>query len=374
MLRHAPIFLASLLLAACSSSTTESASQPAPAPGATEQPPAADPTPPTPPSLTYERSDVAIDPGRDHHTTMVIETPAGPWLYVVGGTDAWEVMHNDVQRAKIGTDGKLGAFEKVGVLPDPRAGHCMVKKGDRLYLFGGIVGVKASAPSTTSVILTLDAEGKVASSAPGPELPVAVMHLACELVGDSVYALGGRGSDSKSTTLSARTTIGADGSASAFESLTPLVPDRSHHAAFVRGKNLYVLGGITGDPVGSKAKDRKDVVVAEIGTDGKLGPWLAAGALPTAISVSAAQLRDEFVYVTGGLEEGGFTNKVRRASFNEDGTLTDFTTLKATLPDARGHVHQTPMYGSFIYSVGGKNDDNESLGTIDVGRFEAPVE
>lgn len=305
---------------------------------------------------------------------MVIETPAGPWLYVVGGTDAWEVMHNDVQRAKIGTDGKLGAFEKVGILPDPRAGHCMVKKGDRLYLFGGIVGVKASAPSTTSVILTLDAEGKVASSAPGPELPVAVMHLACELVGDSVYALGGRGSDSKSTTLSARTTIGADGSASAFESLTPLVPDRSHHAAFVRGKNLYVLGGITGDPVGSKAKDRKDVVVAEIGTDGKLGPWLAAGALPTAISVSAAQLRDEFVYVTGGLEEGGFTNKVRRASFNEDGTLTDFTTLKATLPDARGHVHQTPMYGSFIYSVGGKNDDNESLGTIDIGRFEAPVE
>lgn len=250
----------------------------------------------------------------------------------------------------------------------------MVKQGDRLYLFGGIVGVKASAPSTTSVILTLDAEGKVASSKPGPELPVAVMHLACELVGDTVYALGGRGENSRSTTLSARTTIGADGSASAFEDLTPLVPDRSHHAVFVRGKNLYVLGGITGDPVGSNSKNRKDVVVAEISADGKLGSWLAAGALPTSISVSAAQLHRDFVYVAGGLEEGGFTNKIRRASFNDDGTLTDFTTLKSTLPDARGHVHQTPMHGSFIYSVGGKNDDNESLGTIDVGRFDPPVE
>jgi hypothetical protein len=305
---------------------------------------------------------------------MIIETASGPFLYVVGGTDAWSVMHSDVQRAPIGKDGKLGAFESAGMLPDPRAGHCMVKKGDRLYLFGGIVGVKASAPSTTSVVLTLDADGKVAGSAPGPELPVAVMHLACELVGDTVYALGGRGVDSKSTTLSARTTIGADGTASAFESMTALVPDRSHHATFTRGKNLYVLGGITGDPVGSNAKNRKDVVVAEIGADGKLGPWLAAGALPTSISVSAAQLHQDFVYVTGGLEEDGFTNKIRRASFNDDGTLTDFTTLKATLPDARGHVHQTPMYGSFIYSVGGKNDDNESLGTIDVGRFEPAIE
>lgn len=135
-----------------------------------------------------------------------------------------------------------------------------------------------------------------------------------------------------------------------------------------------MLGGITGDPVGSNAKERKDVVVAEIGGDGKLGPWLAAGALPTAISVSSAQLHQDSVYVVGGLEEGGFTNKIRRATFLEDGTLSEFTTLDAKLPDARGHVHQTPMYGSFIYSVGGKNDDNESLGTIDVGRFEAPVE
>lgn len=375
MPRHAPSSLLSLLLLACSSET-ESVRAPAPrdtGQSGTEQPTPPDP-PATPPKLTFGRSDVAIDPGRDHHTTMVIETPAGPYLYVVGGTDAWAVMHSDVQRARIGKDGKLGAFESAGRLPDPRAGHCMVKKGDRLYLFGGIVGVKASAPSTSSVILSLDADGKVTGGIPGPELPIAVMHLACELVGDTVYVLGGRGSDSKSTTLSARTEISADGTASAFESLTPLVPDRSHHAVFVRGRSLYVLGGITGDPVGANAKNRKDVVVAEIGDDGKLSPWFAAGALPTAISVSSAQLHRDAVYVVGGLEEGGFTNKIRRATFLEDGTLGDFATLDATLPDARGHVHQTPMYGSFIYSVGGKNDDNESLGTIDIGRFEPSVE
>src|SRR5687768_5909842 len=113
MLRHASFLLASLLLAACSSTTIETA----PPPANDGQPPEdapVDATPKPPPSLTFARSDVAIDPGRDHHTTMVIETASGPWLYVVGGTDAWQLMHNDVQRARIGKDGKLGAFESAG--------------------------------------------------------------------------------------------------------------------------------------------------------------------------------------------------------------------------------------------------------------------
>lgn len=372
MLRHAPYLLASLLLTACSSSTTESASQPAPVPAATEEPPA-DTPPPNLPNVSFERSDVAISPGRDHHTSMIIETASGPWLYVFGGTDGWATIHNDVQRAKIGKDGKLSPFESAGRLPDPRAGHCMVKKGDRIYLFGGVVGTQEAAPSATSVVLTLDSDGQVTGSVPGPQLPIPVLHLSCELIGDNVYAVGGRGPDNKATALSARTTIGADGVASPFENMTPLLPERSHHATFVRGNNLYVFGGIHGSNRTNPA-DRKDVVEAEIGPDGKLGPWLAAGSLPEAISVSSAQIHEDGVYVVGGLEEGGFTNKIRRATFKEDGTLTEFTTLKATLPGARGHVHQTPVYGSFIYSVGGKNDDNESLGTIDVGRFEAPVE
>ncbi len=322
------------------------------------------------PAITVERSSTQIAPVRDHHATAVVETTSGPWLYVIGGTDAWNTLHNDVLRAPIGDGGKLGAFESAGTLPEPRAGHCMVKKGDRLYLLGGIVGGVRSGPSTSSVVLALDAEGKVTSTSPGPELPTAVMHVGCEIAGDSIYAMGGRGTDSKSTKLSARTKIAADGSLSPFENLTPLVPDRSHHAVFVRGKTLYLLGGLRGDPVGNKQDNRKDIVAADIAPDGTLGEWYGAGTLPTAISVSSAQLYKDAVYVFGGLESDAFSAKIRRATFLEDGTLSEFTTMKAELPDARGHVHQTPMYGSFIFSVGGKNDLDESLGTIDVGRFE----
>lgn len=365
-------------LAACSSSDPAPEEPPTPAGGAPSETAAcADGTYRTLagaceafPSLTVERSSTQIAPVRDHHATAVVETTSGPWLYVIGGTDAWNTLHNDVLRAPIGDGGKLGAFESAGTLPAPRAGHCMVKKGDRLYLLGGIVGDARKGPSTSSVVLALDAEGKVTSTSPGPELPTAVMHVGCELAGDSIYAMGGRGTDSKSTKLSARTKIAADGTLSPFENLTPLAPDRSHHAVFVRGKTLYLLGGLRGDPVGNKQDNRKDIVAADIAPDGTLGEWYGAGTLPTSISVSSAQLYKDAVYVFGGLESDAFSAKIRRATFLEDGTLSDFTTLKTELPDARGHVHQTPMHGPFIFSVGGKNDLDESLGTIDVGRFE----
>lgn len=321
------------------------------------------------PALSVTRSNVTLAPARDHHTSMVIETSSGPWLYVFGGADGWQVLLDDVQRAKIGPDGALGPFEPAGKLPEARAGHCMVKRGDKIHLVGGVARGVNHGPSETSVVLTLDAEGKVTASAPGPKLPAAVMHLSCDLAGDWVYALGGKGRNGKTTTMAVRAKLAPDGTLGAFEKQTTLDPDRSHHAAFVRGSRLYLLGGLRGDPA-AEPEERKDVVFAEIDADGALGPWNAAGALPAALSVSSAQLYKDAVYVFGGLEPSGFTTKIRRATFEADGTLTKFDTLAAKLPDPRGHVHQTPMHGPFIYSVGGKDSSEVSLGEVDVGRFE----
>lgn len=167
-----------------------------------------------------------------------------------------------------------------------------------------------------------------------------------------------------------RAKINADGTVGAFEPQTALKPDRSHHAAFVRDKRLYVLGGITGDPTGD-ATDRSDAIVADIGADGILEDWSPAGKFPVPLSVSSAELYKDAVYVIGGLEDGvTFSDKVRRATFEPDGTLSPFVTLPGVLPEGRGHVHQTPVYKTFIFSVGGKDQAQKSLGTVDVGRFE----
>ncbi len=378
-----------LLLLACASTACSSSDGPAPstpAPAATTTP-AVDPPAPvecgagsyrtsqhtceTYPGLAVQRSSAVIAPVRDHHATTVVETAAGPYLYVFGGTDDWTALHNDAQRARIHDDGTLDAFEPAGTLPAPRAGHCLVKIKDRYLLAGGITGGSLKmAVSATTVLLTLGADGKVAATEPGPDLPKAVMHLTCDVDGEYVYALGGRGSDSKSTTMSARARIGADGTLGKFEAQTALKPDRSHHAAFIRDKRVYVVGGLTGDPTSADIVDHSDAIMATIGDDGVLGAWSTAGKLPTSLSVSSAQLFKDAVYLVGGLEgTATFSDKVRRATFNVDGTLSAFDTLPTTLPAPRGHVHQTPMWKTFFFSVGGKDQNETSLGTVDIGAF-----
>lgn len=319
------------------------------------------------PSLSIAPSDARIAPVRDHHVTMVIEA-GGPFLYVLGGTDGWRVVHDDVQRARIGEDGALGPFEPAGELPEPRAGHCAVPLGGgRVFVAGGVLG--EGRPDRSTRIAHLGAGGRLEGFEPGPELPLAVMHLTCEVHRGWVYALGGRGTKSRSTAMSARARILEDGTVGPFEDGPPLAPDRSHHASFVRGDRLYVLGGLTGDPA-RDPEDRRDVIAATIGEDGSLGPWEPAGELPNALSVTSAQLYRDAVYLFGGLDDGVvFSDAVRRATFEADGRLGAFVELPVRLPEGRGHVHQTPVWGSFIFSVGGKDNRGESLGTVAVGRF-----
>ena len=51
--------------------------------------------------------------------------------------------------------------------------------------------------------------------------------------------------------------------------------------------------------------------------------------------------------------------------------LVDVQADKTKLSVKRGHVHQTPTYKNFIYSIGGRgNDGLKSIGTIDVGTFD----
>jgi hypothetical protein len=124
-------------------------------------------------TLAVETSPTELVPVRDHHTTHVVETSSGPYLYVVGGTDAWTTIHADIQRAKIAPDGSISAFEKIAELKEPRAGHCTVIAKGRITVIGGtnvthhgqdIFGTSFSAP--------MDVSRAIGAWEPGPMLPV----------------------------------------------------------------------------------------------------------------------------------------------------------------------------------------------------------
>lgn len=323
--------------------------------------------------LSLAVSKQTLMPARDHHTTHVIESGGSPYLYVFGGTPSWKTVYDDIQRAKIGSDGSLGAFEPAGTMPNKRAGHMSVRVKDKMILVAGSSMTNRMFISGTVDVGTIQSDGSIGAFVAGPGLPEGVMHHIVAVKGDYLFVFGGRGETTgASVTQVARAKLGEDGTPGAFVMLAPLPEARSHAMGFQYGDWVYLAGGMTGDPE-KNPPNRTDVVRARLGADGSVGEWEKAGALPKGgLSVGAAEVFARQVFVLGGLVGGGkFTKNVYAASIDAEGMLGAFAVLPAKLPTARGHVHQTPIHGRTIYSVGGRFESEESTAEVVTGTFEA---
>ncbi len=356
------------LVGGCSSSASSSAPPGAAADAGASEAAAADP-PCDPPKITFARSSVAIDPPRDHHVTLVREVAGVPYLYVLGGEqDDFATVFGDVQRAKIAADGSLGPFEKAGTIPRGRAGAALAVVGDDVVLAGGVVGEPKTGFTDDFLVARFDAAGRLDTWKSGPLLPYKVQHAAAVVVGRDVYVFGGTRGSSASN-ISVRTTVGADGTLAPLTSLTPLETPRSHHAAFIRNGMVFLVGGLDKGPVGNPPS-LSDVVRAKLQPDKTIGAWEPAGAISTPLSVSAAEEVGCSILFAGGLDDGKggpFSDGVLRGSVGSDGAFKAEAPLDARLSVKRGHVHQTPVYRGFMYSVAGRANDMSTLGTIDVG-------
>ncbi len=327
-------------------------------------------------ALALAPSAQSIAPARDHHTTHVVETGGGAFLYVLGGTPGWKTIYDDVQRAKINADGTLEPFAPAGTLAVKRAGHVSTVYKDKVILIGGSAarGLRMDIDATSDVG-TIGADGSIGGWKPGPTLPDGVMHATIEVRGDYLFVFGGRAKSSGASIAQVvRAKLGADGTPGEFEALAPLPESRSHHMSFQYGDYIYVAGGLTGDPV-ANPPSRKDIIRTKVGADGSLGEWEPAGVIPKGLSIAAAQVFARRVFFFGGLTTSDtYTNAIQSAAFTPDGLLAETKALPVKLAAGRGHVHQTPMYGRFIYSVAGKHGSGEddSTGAIEIGTFSAP--
>lgn len=114
----------------------------------------------------------------------------------------------------------------------------------------------------------------------------------------------------------------------------------------------------------------KDVISAQIAADGSLGPWKNAGELHHHLSISAAEVFNDRVYFVGGMDGTDRPiDTVTAASFGPDAALVDLQVLDSRLSLPRMHVHQCPVYKNWIYSIGGRDSNDSSLGTVEVGTF-----
>ena len=364
-------------LAACSSTTTESAKPADPVPVVDPDAGSPDPAPDpacTPPAITFQRSPVAIDPPRDHHFTAVHEIGGVPYLYVMGGEqDDFAIVHSDIQRAKIAGDGSLGAFEPAGTIPNGIAGSGFAVVGEDIVLFGGIAGPQGIQTNAIQSA-RFGADGKVGAwKTASSTLPFRVMHSSSVVLGRDVYVFGGT-TGTSATTISGKVTVNADGTLTPLVPLKALAPGRSHQAAFVSQGGVYLVGGLDKSPQGNPPS-LSDVIRATFAPDGTLGAWANVGKLENPLSISAAEQVGCSILLIGGLDDtngGPYSDGILRGSVLKDNSFRTEKALASKVTVARGHVHQTPVYKNHLYSVGGRDNDSKQIGVIDIGTIERP--
>ena len=202
--------------------------------------------------LTFSSSTDVLSPERDHHSTFIVETTDGPYLYVLGGAkDDFASVDQDIVRAKIKDDGSLDTLAPYAQLPLPRAGHAFGQTATTIYLLGGLIqqGVKVGFTKTTT-FAAVNADGSFGAWKSGPDLPVAVMHAATVIVGEWLYVFGGT-TGAAAVDMSVRAKIQPDGSLGAFDKVTPLSPHRSHQSTFEHNGSIYLVGGLVDSPQGN---------------------------------------------------------------------------------------------------------------------------
>ena len=302
----------------------------------------------------------------DHHVTFITSGTRGDWLHVIGGQDAGGKLRGSAYQAKIARDGSIGAWEEGESLPAGRAGMSIASDGRYAVLAGG----RSSATTATQdvSIANIWGDGRLGAFKSAPfMLPAARSHAGTVISDGNVYVIGGNDGTSATSTVW-RAKISRTGALSAWMPLAELPGARSHHAAFVHGDAIYVVGGLAGDPA-ADAKPLNDVLRAPINKDGSLGAWATVSTLDAAFSTHAAVVHDGHLYVIGGVEDGAkMSDRVVRAALGKDGTLGAWESTSAPLPAPRGNVQQVPVLRDHLYSVGGSRS-GKTIDDVVIGTF-----
>ncbi len=200
-------------------------------------------------------------------------------MWLSGGWDGIAVRTEVLKR---GIDG--GAWQPVASLPEPREHHAMTTWDGVVYVAGGDDG-----PVHGDVWSLDDGEWRVEPSLPAPRTFPAF----ARSDRGHWYVLGGL--DGAASTSVHRADLSAGSIVWVAE--TELPAPMFAAAAVIWDQQLWVLGGAE-----SMATVTDAVWIAEIATDGSLGPWIAGPPLPRPSLGHVAGVSEGGVLVAGGFD------------------------------------------------------------------------
>ena len=321
----------------------------------------------------------------EHHTTFIRESDAGVYLYSVGGFNEMDDtaignIYDQIYRAKVQSDGALGTWETLTSMPEHRNFHTHAEANGRAYEIGGIRAFDAAAGSISYdysvLVIDFDEGGYVSSMRGATSLPAPAAHSTAAVIGSKLYVVGGLTGDTSNpqyaTAKSYAATIQSNGLLSAWTEQLALPVARSHHGLIAHNGHLFVVGGQNSMSTLS-APAVLDILRSEHDANGNITAWTKIGALDTAPLTTGLVEYEGYLYMVGGIYGNGFSSRVRRAEFLADNTLGPVEEV-TSLPIARSHVHQVPLYNGHIYSVAGRGlidggFDYHAIPTVVTGTF-----
>ena len=315
-------------------------------------------------TLSWSASPTASRP-RNHHFTFISETPAGAYLFALGGAEDGLIMSN-ADSAPLSADGQVGAWKRTTGLPIKMAGMTGGVVSHLLLLAGGTVKDSGEVSDQAYSAFVLDDGSLGAWSNAGSTLHRR-MHPAGFTRGNQFYVLGGFDAPNVWDDV-VRATVNDDGSVSAWEPAGKLPGPRTHlSVAYVDGY-VFITGGANSAFASDPPLD--EVKRAKLDDDGKISEWVDMPNLPVKVVTHSSFFYGGYLYVAAGINAAmEHEKRVWRAPMGADHSLGAWDAV-ADLPLPRGHVHQVPIFKTHVYMVSGAVDFMlNSTPQIAVGTF-----
>lgn len=314
-------------------------------------------------TLAFAASPVTSRP-RNHHVTLLANTGAGPMLYAIGGFDGQTGDYANVDRVPLAQDGSLGTWVSDTPIPFPTGGMVGEVVTGTVVVAGG-TGITEVYDQAYSAVIQSDGSLSAWQSAGTVGEPR--MHAASIVQGSTMWVLGGFDNQSVwSDIVSAKVT---NGTVAAWAPAGQLPGPMSHFTATLVGDYVYLTGGLSQSAF-NNPPELTNTWRGQIQTDGTLGGWTAMLPLPVGEATHAAFYYGGYLNVCGGINNvPAQEDRCWQSPIGPDHSLGTFEEI-SSLPIARGHVHQMPIFGTHVYSIAGAIDFNlDSTTEIDVGVF-----
>ena len=288
----------------------------------------------------------------------------GTKILYVGGSDGTAATADVYVAQTVGT-GNFDAWTAGPALPAPRADASVAYVAGSIYVFGGVD--ETGAPTNTVFVLTPDGlTGELGDWEEAGEdvtLPESRAGAAAVVTADGVLLIGGRNADGPVATTW-KSLLNTTGALGAWEDEAPLQVAQDNVSAFVVGDFVWAYGGRNADgPVGAVQRGAFGEEAAEglpeNPDEGKVVRWDISNDvnLPEARDNAITWSANGALYLAGGNDGSGPRREVYWATPSSDGELPEWKRLEVSdLPEPGLEGGSAVVSGPNVLVAGGATE------------------